>query len=134
MSNNRHQRRAEKSQNRADRIAAFRQKAGKGGFETSLCAVGEHRPQDGRAINNWLLSEPTAKPTCFSCRAQFSPARRPGGFLTATATRAGPKAGVAVAGCCAECWSNKSADEIEQAALALLRKQLGAGRVVDDDS
>jgi hypothetical protein len=119
----RHERRAKA---RHDRVAEFSKAAGASGYETSLRGINEHRPQDGRAINNWLLSEPTAKPTCFACREQFGAARRPGAFLTAVAIRAGPKAGVAVAGCCAECWATKAADEVEQAAFALLRKQLGA--------
>jgi hypothetical protein len=130
---NRANRRAAKAQGRADRVAEFRQQAGKGGYETSLCAVGEHRPCDGRAITNWYLQEPIRRPTCFCCSASFSSNLRPGGFLCATAVRAGPKAGIAVAGCCTGCWTNKSADEVEAAALALLRRQLGAGRFADDD-
>jgi hypothetical protein len=129
---NRANRRAEKAKGRHARVADFRRQAGKGGFETSLLPAGAHRPQDATAINNWFLREPTARPTCFVCRAQFGPARRPGGFLCATSVRLGPKGGIAVAACCSECWGSRSADEIEAAALSLLRKQLGAGRFADD--
>jgi hypothetical protein len=96
----RHARRASAAKARHDRVAHFREQSAGGGFETSLRAVGEHRPQDRIAIGNWLLREPSAHPTCFSCRGQFSPTRRPAGFLTAVASRA-PGAGVAVSGICA---------------------------------
>jgi hypothetical protein len=130
----RHQRRAQKSQGRADRVKRFRRAAGGGGYETSLCPIGQHRPQDDHAIKNWLLSEPTTKPICFSCRAQFGPARRPAAFLTAVATRAGPTAGIAVSACCSQCWTDLPAERIEEAALSLLRRQLGAQGFADDDT
>jgi hypothetical protein len=116
---------------RRDRIAAFRDQAGTGGYETSLRGTADARPQDRIAIQNWRLAEASgARPTCFSCRAQFSPGRRPGAFLTQTASRA-PKAGIAVAGICLECWNNKTPEEIEAAALAALRRNLGTGGFAD---
>jgi hypothetical protein len=121
---NRAARRAGAARARHDRVAAFRDRAAGGSFETSLCAVGAHRPQDGGAIMNWLIAEPTARPTCFCCRGTFSATRRPGGFLCATATRAGPKAGTAVAGICVECWTGRSAAQIEEAALSCLHRNL----------
>jgi hypothetical protein len=129
----RHERRAQKSEGRAGRVKSFRQGAGKGGFLTSLFGADEVRSEHAAAIRNWYFEEQVRRPTCFACRAQFGSARRPGGFLCATAVRAGPKAGVAVAGVCLECWATKTPDEIEAAALALLRRQLGAGRFADDD-
>jgi hypothetical protein len=110
---------------RAGRVAEFRQRAGGGLFETSLCAVGEHQPRDGAAITNWYLREPAAKPSCFACHVLFSPARRPAAFLTAIASRA-PKAGTAVSAICETCWTGKSPDAIEAAALTCLRRHLNA--------
>lgn len=117
-------RRGDIAKGRQDSVAAFRRQAGGAGFETSLRAVGEHQPRDGRAISNWFLQEPIRQPVCFCCRALFTPARRPGGFLTAVPIKA-PKAGIAVAGICAQCWSEKTPQEIENAALALMRRNLG---------
>jgi hypothetical protein len=108
---------------RADRVAQFR--AGADCFETSLCGVGEHRPRDATAITNWYLREPVARPTCFCCRATFSAVRRPAGFLTAIAIPA-PKSGTAVSAICETCWTGKSPDAIEAAALTCLRRHLNA--------
>jgi hypothetical protein len=128
---NRATRRADLAKGRRDRVAAFAQRAGTGGFETSLCAAGETRPQDGTAVKNWYLSEPLLHPTCFSCRAAFTSGRRPGGFLCAVASRA-PNAGVAVSACCQECWDTKSPATIEQAAIDVMHRQLGARGFADD--
>jgi hypothetical protein len=126
---NRHQRRADIARGRQARIAQFRHQAAGAGYETSLRAVGEHRPQDGRAIADWFFREPVAKPFCFSCRASFSTARRPGGFLCAVSIRS-PKAGTAVAAICQPCWAKDPA-EIEKAALDALRRNLGARGFAD---
>jgi hypothetical protein len=122
---NRADRRASASRGRNDRIAAFRDRAGAGGLDTSLMPAGEHRSDHGNAISNWLFSEPAARPTCFACGARFSPSVRPGAFLCATAVRA-PGGGVAVAGICSSCWDTKTPEAIEAAALAALHRQLGA--------
>ena len=53
--------------------------------------------------------------------APFSAERRPGAFLTASAIRS-PGAGTAVAGLCV--WRDLTADEIEAAALSVLRRNL----------
>jgi hypothetical protein len=128
---NRHDRRGGIAKGRADRISAFRRKAGGAGFNTSLRAVGEHHPRDRAAIANWFMCEPSSHPTCFGCRALFTPTtRRPGGFLCAVSIRV-PQAGIAVAGICAECWDSKSPEQIEAAALAVLRRQLGARGFAD---
>jgi hypothetical protein len=126
----RHARRAAAAKARHDRIATFRRKAGGAGFNTSLRAIGEHHPRDGRAIANWFMCEPGSKPTCFGCRASFSPTRRPGGFLTAVSIRV-PQAGIAVGGICCECWNDRTPDEIEAAALAVLHRQLGSRGFAD---
>jgi hypothetical protein len=108
---------------RVDRVAKFRREAGAGWFDTSLRAVGNHRPQDSGAIRNWLLAETTLHPTCFGCRNPFSTERRPGAFLTAVSSRS-PQAGIAVAAICAECWDSMTPDAIEAAAAAVLRRNL----------
>jgi hypothetical protein len=108
---------------RANRVADFRRQAAGSPFETSLLPAGKHQPRDGRAIANWLLREPIARPSCFCCRVTFSPTRRPGAFLTAIASRT-PAGGTAVGAVCAECWGSKSAVKIEAAALAVLRRNL----------
>jgi hypothetical protein len=126
----RHERRASAAKSRHDRIAAFAERAGAGGFETSLRGVGENRPQDGTAVKNWYLSEPLLHPTCFSCRAAFTSERRPGGFLCAVASRA-PNAGVAVSACCQECWNTKSPAALEQAAIDVMYRRLGARGFAD---
>jgi hypothetical protein len=123
--NNRATRRATIAKGRRDRVQAFRDQAGAGGFETSLRAVGEHRPQDARAISNWFFAQPTA--TCFCCRSSV---RKPGAFLTVTASRA-PGAGIAVSAICLGCWNDKTPEEIERAALELLRRNLGARGFAD---
>jgi hypothetical protein len=102
-----------RAQRRADRVAQFR--AGADCFETSLCGAGVHQQRDATAITNLYLREPIARPTCFGCRASFSPARRPAAFLTVIVSRA-PKAGTAVAAICTECWTGRTPDQIEQAA------------------
>ena len=127
----RHDRRATAARSRRDRMAEFSKAAGAGGFETSLCPVDELRPQDRHAIANWFLRKPIAKPTCFGCRANFSPALRPGGFLCATAIRAGPKGGIAVAGISSSCWTSKTAEAIKVLALSALHKNLGARGFAD---
>ena len=131
---NRSARRAERARSRrADRIAAFKQSAGMGGYETSLRPVDAIRPQDRAAIANWCLSEPTARSSCFCCRAGFTATVRPGGFLCAIAIRA-PHAGTAVSACCAACWVDKTAEQIEQAALELMHRQLGTRGFAGDDT
>jgi hypothetical protein len=127
----RHERRASAARARSNRVAQFRQQSAGGGYETSLRAAGEHRPCDAQAINNWFLSEQSRRPSCFGCRAQFSPTRRPGGFLCATASRA-PGAGTAVAGLCSSCWNDRPADKIERAAVEVMRRQLGARGFAED--
>jgi hypothetical protein len=130
----RHERRASAAKGRRDRVAAFRQQSGGAGYQTSLFLIGECPPRYRAAVANWYLAEPTTKPSCFGCRANFSAsaALRPSAFLVATSIRS-PSAGVAVSGCCSACWTSKSADEIERAALSALHRNLRTGRFADGD-
>jgi hypothetical protein len=129
---NRAARRRDLARSRRDRVEAFRERAGGAGYQTSLFAIEECPPRYRAAISNWYLAEPTSKPTCFGCRANFSSTLlRPSAFLTATAIRS-PGAGVAVAGICSSCWRDKTAEQIEALALDALHRNLRAGSFADD--
>jgi hypothetical protein len=117
---------------RHDRIQKFRKATGGGGwYDTSLRAIGEHRPCDAIAISNWRHREPVTRPTCFACRSPFTTERRPTYFLTATSSRS-PGAGVAVAAACG-CIDSLTTAQIEDACASVLRRNLTgpSGRFLD---
>jgi hypothetical protein len=116
---------------RKDRLAAFCAASGNH-FTTALLPANEHSGPAAIAVSNWLLSESVRRPSCFVCRCSFDARRRPFAFLTCTSDLT-PEA-VAVAALCTICSVELSADSIEEAALATLRKDLKArGSFLDND-
>jgi hypothetical protein len=104
------------------RLTQFCQQTSGGLYDTALLSVDNCRPCDSGAITQWRLTEVTRRPSCFGCQRSFSSTLRPAAFLTASG--ANRQAGTAVSACCTECWVNKPADQIEAAALGVLRRHL----------
>jgi hypothetical protein len=106
---------------RRERIEQFRRAAG-GEYVTSLMPAGEHRAVDSKAIANWCITQARARPVCFGCGNRFGGHIRPAAFLTAAPTT--DRHAVAVAAMCVLCWFGKSPEQIEVAAIDMLRRQL----------
>jgi hypothetical protein len=74
-----------------------------------------------RAVEFWRASIPSRKPKCFAaCGAEFSADARIGAYLCAVPSGAPTTA--TISGLCTECWSRLTDDEVERAALKVVRR------------
>jgi hypothetical protein len=74
-----------------------------------------------RAVEFWRAAIPTRKPKCFAaCGAEFSADARIGAYLGAIPS--GAPSTATISGLCAECWSRLTDDEVERAALKVVRR------------
>jgi len=124
---NRHQRRAN--------IAAFRRDASHG-LTTYLIGDDEDAMLDRaplllEAIAFWRANAATRKPICIGCKGQFTGEARVevAAFLLATSPASSGSA--SVSGICVTCWSGLSDDELERAALRVLRAFLPNAKFED---
>jgi hypothetical protein len=95
-----------------------------GRYIPSLMTAGEHRAVDSVAISNWCIARTTAHSTRFGCRGPFGEHIEPAAFLTATPDGDTRTTSVAVAAICRGCWIRLTPEQIEAAALGMLRKNL----------
>jgi len=122
---NRHQRRAN--------LASFRRDAAHG-LLTYLIEANDpldRTPVLRDAINFWRANAPTRKPICIGCKGQFTGEARVevAAFLLATSPASSGSA--SVSGICVTCWSGLSDDELERAALRVLRAFLPNAKFED---
>ena len=120
---NRHQRRAD--------LRSFKRDAAHG-LLTYLIEANDpldRAPVLRDAINFWRANAPTRKPICIGCKGQFTGEARVdvAAFLLATS----PASSGTASGICTECWNGLSDDELERAALRVLRTFLPNAKFED---
>ena len=83
------------------------------------------------AINFWRTNAPTRKPICIGCKASFTGEAQVdvAAFLLATSPASSGTA--SVSGICVTCWNGLSDDELERAALRVLRTFLPNAKFED---
>jgi hypothetical protein len=111
---NRHQRRAS--------VADFKRDAAGGYLDVHLvpadAPISEPLLRD--AVQFWRANVAVRKPTCIGCGARFAAVEQAGAYLFARPSRA--PTSCSTSALCAACWSRLSDDEVEAAALRVVRK------------